>query len=174
MSAARPTPGETSEHFQAYIDRVPDGDIVRRLDEQGAQTGAFLRELGADLGWHRYADDKWSLAELVGHLIDTERMLAIRALAFARGGPCDLPGFDQDLWVSNAEHDERTLVDLSREFESLRSSHVALFGHLTPEAWVRAGQADGAPMTPRSIAWVIAGHELHHLAIVRERYLPQD
>lgn len=171
MTATRPAAGETSEHFKSYIDLVPDGDIIRTLHDQGLATASFLREIPEDRGWHRYESDKWSLREVLGHLIDTERVMASRALCLARGGPMDLPGFDQDAWIANSEYDDRTIDDLTREFEAMRSSHVAMFGNTDGDGWTRAGTADGGPMTALAAAWIIAGHELHHVAVIQQRYL---
>lgn len=171
MPATRPSPGEIAEYYQKYVDLVPDGDVIRTLEAQGSETVAFLRQIPEDRGWVRYAEGKWSLREVIGHVIDSERVFASRALFLARGGPTDLPGFDQDAWIANAEYDDRTLSSLADELQSLRAANVAMLRGIDPGSWVRPGTADGKPVTPRAIAWILAGHELHHLGVVRDRYL---
>ena len=171
MSAVRPQPGEYDEQFQAYIDQVPDGDVVRTLDRQKEEIHTYLRGLTEDLGWKRYADDKWSLREVVGHVIDSERMFGVRALAVARGGTGEMPGFDQEVWASAADHDERTLASLANEFRDLRASHVVFYEHLPSQAWSRPGTANGQAITARAVAWILAGHAAHHMQVVRERYV---
>lgn len=171
MSAIRPEPDEYDEQFRAYVERVPDGDIARTLGRQKDEVFTFLRGLTEDVGWKRYADDKWSLREVVGHVIDCERMFGARALAVARGEPLEMPGFDGDAWVAAADHDERTLASLANEFRDLRASHATFFEHISGAAWTRPGKANGQPVTARALAWIMAGHADHHMAVIRERYL---
>lgn len=166
----RPGPAEYGAYFGRYIDLVPGGGLVDRLRVQGTDTVAMLRSLDPALGNHRYAPGKWTLAQSVQHVIDTERIFGVRALRIARGDGTPLPGFDQDPFVEAAGPD-RPLPDLADEFERLRASTADLFASLTPEAASRVGTASGHPLSARAAGWIIAGHERHHDAIWRERYL---
>ena len=119
----------------------------------------------------RYAPGKWSLTEVIGHVVDTERVLATRAMLFARGDAKPLPGFDQDALIEGAMFDDRPLASLVDEFEHLRRANVALFGSWGEEAQARRGVASGCAFTVRALVTIVAGHALHHLDVVRERYL---
>lgn len=174
MSAAapdRPEPGEYASGYERYISLVPDEDLVKTLERQGAETLALLRALGEEKGAHRYEPGKWSVKQLVGHINDGERLFSYRALAFARGDSQPLPGMEQEEWMAGADFDARTLSDLADEFEAVRSATLHLFRHLPPEAWARRGSASGSEVTVRALAYVIAGHEAHHVRVLRERYL---
>lgn len=166
----RPGPDEYGPFYERYVALVPDGDLLDGLRAQGAATAALLRSLDPALGGHRYAPGKWTLAQSVQHVIDTERIFGARALRIARGDRTPLPGFDQDPFVEAAGPD-RPLADLAAEFERLRASTVDLFASLAPEAADRVGTVSGHPMSARAAGWIIAGHERHHLAIWRGRYL---
>ena len=166
----RPAPGETNEYYAGYIDYVPDGDIVEILERQLGETLAPLERLDDDAARHRYAPGKWSVKEMVGHLSDTERVFAYRLLRMARGDATPLPGFEQDDFVAAARFDERGIGELIDEFRSVRAATLALLRGLTPDELARTGTASGFPFTARSIAWIIAGHELHHRGVLRDRY----
>ncbi len=168
---ARPESGEYSPYYEKYVSLVPDSDLVGTLERQGAETLALLRGLPEERGAHRYEPGKWSIRQLVGHVIDGERLFSYRALAFARGDLQALPGMEQDEWMAGADFDARTLASLADEFEAVRASTIHLFRHLSPEAWARRGTASGNEVTVRALAYVIAGHEAHHFKILRERYL---
>jgi hypothetical protein len=168
----RPDPAEHSPYFRRYVDLVPEGDVLLALHSQLRDTLAFVRAMGEADGGLRYAPGKWSLRQVLGHLIDTERVMAYRALHFARGDAAPLPSMDQDRFVAGADSDARTLADLADEFEHVRLSTIALFRPLRDEALLRRGIASGAECSVRALAWIIAGHELHHAALIRERYLP--
>ncbi|HJM56540.1 MAG TPA: DinB family protein [Planctomycetota bacterium] len=170
MTAVPPQAGEYPEPIQRFIDLVPAGDILRTLHEQGTETAAYLRSLSEDLGWARPADDRWSLRELVGHMLDTERVMVAAALHFGRGHECDMPGLNAQGWVDASEYDDRTLADLCNEFEPLRAANVQMFGCLDTPDWLRTGTVDGAPYTPRGIAWFLAGHTNYHMGVARAEY----
>lgn len=169
--ATRPSPDEYAPYYGTYIRKVPDGDIVRTLKTLIGETVAYLREIPESRERHRYAPDKWSIREVIGHLTDSERVFAYRALRFARGDTTALPGFDQNEFVRGARLDDRTLPSLAAEYVAVRSASVALFEGLFPEEWARSGTASGKQMSVRALAWVIAGHELHHLEVLRTRYM---
>ncbi len=174
MSAASPARPESSEYapyYERYISLVPDEDLVQTLERQGAGTLALLRGLPEERGAHRYAPGKWSVKQLVGHVSDGERIFSYRALAFARGDPQALPGMEQEEWMAGADFDARTLSDLLDEFEAVRAATLHLLRHLSPEAWARRGVASDNEVTVRALAYIIAGHEAHHVRVLRERYL---
>jgi uncharacterized damage-inducible protein DinB len=166
----RPAPDEYAPYYGTYIGKVADGDVVDALKGQISGTLAYLRAIPESRGGHRYAEGKWSIREVIGHLADAERIFAYRALRFARDDSTALPGFDENAFVANARFDERTLASLINEFEAVRRATIAQFDAFFPEEWLRAGTASGKQMSVRALAWVVAGHELHHLSILRERY----
>jgi hypothetical protein len=168
---AKPAKDEYAPYYEKYTSLVLEGDVLATLDQQLAATLALLRSLPEQQGNHRYAPEKWSIKELVGHVIDTERIFAYRALRIARGDQTPLPGFEQDGYITNGNFDSRQLADLAAEFETVRQSTLFLLRHLSDEAWVRRGVASENEVTVRALAHIIAGHELHHLEILRSRYL---
>jgi hypothetical protein len=167
----RPEPGELAPYYARYLEAVPDGDLLVLLEEGAEEVLNLLRAFGEERGGHRYAPGKWSVKEVVGHVTDTERVFAYRALRFARADDTPLPGIDQDRFVAAAGFDRRTLADLAEEFVEVRKATVKLLAGLDAPALKRRGTASGYPMTVRAAAWVIAGHEQHHAQILRERYL---
>jgi hypothetical protein len=170
-SAIRPAKSEYLPYYERYIALVPDGDVVATLATQMTETQALLCSLPASVATYRYAPDKWSLNEVVGHLIDSERNFTFRALRFARNDATPIPGFEQDDYVRNATFDSYPLVDLAAELEALRQSTVLMFRHIEEAAWTRRGIANGAEVSVRALAWIIAGHERHHREILLARYL---
>ena len=168
---ARPDPSEYAAFYRRYVDAVPDGDILAFLRHQGDEIAERVRGLDEARALHRYAAGKWSLKELLGHVIDTERIFAYRALRFARGDQTPLPGFEQDDYIEPGRFDVRPMVDLADEFGAVRAASIALFTGLPSEAIARSGVASGSPMTVRAIAWIIAGHAQHHVRIATEKYL---
>lgn len=167
----RPEPEEYGDFYRPYIAAVPDGPIVATLD---AQRDAFSRaaaEVSPDRERYRYAPGKWSVREMVGHLIDSERMFAMRAMAFARGDRAHYPGFDENEYAAASGADERPLAELVEEWDAARHATVLLFKGLPGDAWDRRGHASGFEFSVRSMAWITAGHTRHHLGVLRERYL---
>lgn len=169
--SARPAEGELPEFFARYVGRVPDGDIARTLEAQLAGTLALVRDLSDDAALHRYAPGKWSIKEVLGHVADTERVFSYRLLRFARGDDTPLPGFDENDWVPAGRFDDRPLAEITDELRAVRAATVTLLRGLPADALDRVGTASGVPLSGRSIAWIIAGHELHHRHILAERYL---
>jgi DinB superfamily len=162
---------EAAEYWFRYIDRVPPGDICDTLEAQGADTTALLRDLSDADSLHRYAPGKWSIRELVGHLSDAERMIVFRAYWFARGFESSLPSFDQNAAHAAARAHERPWRGLIDEFSHVRAASVDFFRTLPPEAWARRGVASDTTFTVRALAYIAAGHVIHHVAILQERYL---
>lgn len=169
--STRPQPNEYSPYYGTYIARVPDGDVVETLAREADGILPLLRALPESMGGKRYAEGKWSIREVVGHIADTERVFAYRAMRFARNDETELPGFDENAYVANASFESRTLVSLCEEFTAVRAATVCLFRSFTPEEWARQGTANRARMSVRAYAWVAAGHELHHVGILKSRYL---
>ncbi len=167
----RPKPGEYASYYAPYLAAVPDGDLLRLLEEQGAEMLDLLRAFGEARGSYRYAPGKWSVKEVVGHVTDTERIFSYRVLCFARADATALPGFEQDAYVAAAGFDRRSLADLAEEFADVRKATLKLLTGLDAPALGRAGVASGHPVTVRALAWMIAGHEQHHARMLRERYL---
>jgi hypothetical protein len=168
---ARPAVGEYDAYFDRYIRLVPKGDIIGQLEQQIVETARLLDRVPEEGGSVRYAPSKWTLTEVVGHVVDTERVFAYRALRFSRNDRTLLPGFEQDDFVAHGAFETRTLAGVTAEFAAVRAATVALFTGLTPEQLQRRGVANDVEMSVRAIPYVLAGHELHHLAIIRERYL---
>ena len=171
LTTKRPEETEYLPYYGRYISLVPEGDILEALDKQLDETLAFLRAIPESQGSFRYAPDKWSIKELVGHVIDTERIFAYRALRFARKDETPLPGYEQDDYIRNASFDDYPLGELASEFEHVRRATLFLFKHLNDESWQRRGLANEAEVSVRALAYIIAGHELHHREILRNRYL---
>jgi uncharacterized damage-inducible protein DinB len=175
VAPARATKPERSEHlpyYGRYIDLVPDGDIVRTLASQMKETEALLLGLPASMATHRYAPGKWSVNETIGHMADAERIFTARALRFARDDLQSLPGFEQDDYVRNAAFDAYPLMELTSELVAIRQATIYLFKHLDEDAWMKRGIASGGEVSVRALAYIAAGHELHHRQILRTRYLP--
>jgi uncharacterized damage-inducible protein DinB len=170
-SLGRPGAGEYNEHYARYIALVPDGDIVETLGREMETTQTLLASVPADREEFRYAPGKWSVREVVGHLVDTERLFAFRALWFARGGGGELAGMDQEAWARASTAGSRPLAELAEEWRCLRRANVLMFGAFTPEDGARCGIASGYEVTVRALPWMIVGHELYHRARLRSDYL---
>ena len=168
----RPASSEYAPSFQKYVDLVSGCGILAVLDDQIGDTRALIASISESEGGHRYAPGKWSIREVIGHLSDAERIFAYRALRFARGDETPLSGFDENTYIAPGGFDRRTLADLMEEFAAVRRATVALFRGLDEDAWGRCGTANRNDCSVRALAWIIAGHERHHVSILRERYLP--
>ena len=168
----RPSSSEYSAAFEGYVSLVPEADVMAALAQQKGELARALSPVRGEAERYRYADGKWSIRELVGHVIDSERIFGYRALCIARGEAASLPGFDENAYAANAPYGDYPLADLLAEFEQVREGHLFLFRHLSREAWLRVGTANANPLSVRALAFVTVGHARHHLAILRERYLP--
>lgn len=169
----RPAPSEYAPFYADYIARVPDGDIRSLLWGEIQGTAALLRSPeAADRADFAYAPGKWTLKEVVGHMADAERVLTYRAMRIGRADRTPLPGFEEAPYVAAAGFGRRTLESLVAELEAVRAATVAFFANLPEEAWPREGTANERTVSVRACAYIILGHELHHRAIMRERYLP--
>jgi uncharacterized damage-inducible protein DinB len=167
----RPAPDEFLAYFATYVDLVPDGDIIQSLAMQRAETLALIRSLSEEQGDKRYAPDKWSIRELIGHVIDSERIFVYRALRFSRLDLANIEGFDEKDYAANGPYAHVTLADLGEEFNSVRRSTVHFFGNLDEKMMSSRGTAGDGQVSVRALAWITAGHEIHHCSILKTRYL---
>jgi DinB superfamily len=167
----RPDRTEAVQYYFTYIDQVGDGDIRDILERQVDDTIALLRSISDDQSLHRYAPDKWSIREVLGHVNDAERLFAARAFWFARGMETPLPSFEQDAAVATAGSDQRAWNSLIEEHRAVRAASSTLFRYLPEDAWTRQGTASGYPFTVRALAYITAGHVAHHVRLLNERYL---
>lgn len=162
---------EAAPYYFTYIDRIASDDIMGRLESQLEDATGFLRGISEEKSLHRYAAEKWSIRQVLGHINDCERMFVFRAMWFARGFESPLPSFEQEIAVAAAQSEGVPWARHVEEFQRVRRATVSFFGNLPAESWKRTGTASGNAFTVRSLAYIAAGHADHHLAIVRERYL---
>lgn len=168
---SRPNANEYPHYFESYINKVPEGELRAFLGQQIEDAWSQLSNLSEEQGCFRYAEGKWSAKEVLGHITDTERIMSYRLLRIARGDTTPLPGFNEELFVSHANFDSRTVEDLFDEFTIVRTATLSLMNHLSDEAWLRMGAFSGEQGSARALAYIIAGHALHHFNVIRERYL---
>src|SRR6266849_4153908 len=167
----RPQSGEYAPYYERYISLVPGSDVLAAFDDQRRQMLLLLSGRTEGDGDLRYAPDKWSLKEVLGHVNDTERIMSYRALRIARGDTTPIEGFEQDDYVRNGPFARRPLSDLIEDYIAVRRATVSLFRNLDGPAWTRRSTAAGNEVTVRALAYIIAGHELHHRRIIEEKYL---
>jgi hypothetical protein len=170
LLVSKPDASEHAPYFSRYVDLVADGDILGALAGQIESTLAKLGRVSEADSLKRYAPGKWSVREVMGHMVDTERIFAYRALTLARNDRTELPGFEQDDYIPAAQFDRRPLQNLLEEFGAVRHSNLLMFRGLDQEAWARQGVVNKNPMSVRAAAYVIAGHELHHVRVLHEKY----
>ncbi|KER10004.1 MAG: hypothetical protein HY22_06845 [[Candidatus Thermochlorobacteriaceae] bacterium GBChlB] len=164
-------PSEIAPFYHGYLQMITEPDVMQALHSRLSAVLTLWGTLPPAKHDHAYADGKWTVKEVLGHIIDTERVMAYRALAFGRGETQPLPGFNENDYVKNALFQRRTLPDLLAEFEMVRKSSILLFANMSDEKLACQGIASGSPVTVRALASVILGHELHHSRILQERYL---
>lgn len=165
-----PQPKEYSAFYEDYIDLVDTENVIQMLIQQGQKTYAIIQQLTPEEAGHRYADDKWSVQEIIGHLVDTERIMAYRALCISRGEDTPLPGYDHEDYVEQAHFESRSLQSLSTEYDALRNANISMFNSFDKEQIKRTGTANNATLSVRALAYIIAGHEKYHLNILEEKY----
>lgn len=173
-SAGRPEPNEYAAYFSKYLNLAPEeGDIVAGLEKQRFATLECLRDIDEQKSNHRYAADKWSIKEVIGHVIDTERVFSYRAFYFGRNNQNPVAGYDQDITAQHANHGLRSFSDILDEYEVVRQASLHVFRNFDKDAWMRRGIANNNEISVRALAYVILGHERHHLEILKTRYLAQ-
>ena len=171
MKQYTPQPGEYGDFYAGYLSYLPaEADVLNLLRENGSRLAHFYRQLPREKHSYRYAEGKWSLKEVVGHLIDTERIMGVRALRIGRGDQTPQPGFEQDDYIGPGQFEARSMDALCDEYLSVRAATLSLLESFSPEALLRTGPANGISFSTRALFAIIAGHELHHERIVRERY----
>jgi uncharacterized damage-inducible protein DinB len=169
----KPGDSEYPAYAHIYIDLLPDdGLILNHLEDNLAGTMRLIRSIPEDRLLHRYAEGKWTIKEILGHVVDDERIYLYRGLRFARNDSTELPGFEQDRYAQYSGANQREIGDLLEEFTVVRQSTIAFFNSLDDAALMRTGVADGNRVSVRALAYHIAGHELRHRNIIKERYLP--
>lgn len=171
VSVPRPEAGEYAPYYDRYISLVPGTDIMETLESQRRQTLALLSGRDDSDGDFRYTADKWSMKEVLGHVCDTERIFAYRALRIARADRTPIEGFEQDDYVRNGPFANRPLAELIEDYIAVRRATLTLFRNLDEQAWLRRGTANKNEVSVRALAYLIAGHELHHMRILEEKYL---
>jgi uncharacterized damage-inducible protein DinB len=166
----KPKPDEYVLFYDTYVSKVPDGDVLELLAQLKESSFNLFNNLSADKANYAYAEGKWTIKQALGHLIDTERTMAYRLLCFSRNS-IELPGFDQNVYVDNASFNSRTIQSLASEFRATRESNLYLIRSLSDEQLDMKGIASGNPLSVRALVYIIAGHELHHLGVIKGKYL---
>ena len=166
----RATESDYPRAHASYVALVPEEDILAAMEQQSSETQKLLASLDETKAAYRYAEGKWSIKEVVGHVIDGERIFGYRALAVARGEVQPLPGYDENEYVRNASFDNWKIGDLAEWYALSRRANIVFFRNLPSDAWQRRGNANNSPITVNGLAYVLVGHERHHLNVLRERY----
>lgn len=167
----RPETSEYKPYYATYISKVPEGDVLAVLAKQIDETVAELSKLSDKDALYRYAPEKWSIKQILGHMSDTERIFVYRAVCIARLEKQSLPGFDENDFVAAARFDDRPLADHLAEFRSVRAASLSFFRGLNVDEQKRIGTASNGPLSVRAVPFIVAGHEKHHMGVIRERYL---
>lgn len=171
LNMNRPDPTEYDPYYERYVSLVADKDILDALASQPTRLHDLLTGVPDEKGDFAYAEGKWSTKELLGHLIDGERMFAYRLFRISRGDETPIEGFEQDGYIENAHSNLRSFADLLEEFSLLRRANMIFFKNLADDAWARIGTANNARVSVRALIYIMAGHIEHHLQILQERYL---
>jgi DinB superfamily len=166
----RPGGGEHAPFYAGYVSLVTESDVLAALEAQARELEALAASVPAERESFRYAPGKWSVRQVLGHLTDAERVFGYRAFCISRGDRTPLPGFDENAYVASAPFDGQSLKELARDFAALRGANLAVFRHLDPARWALLGSANGSPVSPRALAFIMAGHVRHHQGVLRERY----
>jgi hypothetical protein len=169
LTVGHPEAGEFAPFYAGYVQLVTE-EPVAALEAQARATQALLAGLSDAQAGHRYAEGKWTVRDVTGHMADAERVMSYRAMRIARGDATPLPGFDENAYVTVAGADRRPIAELAADLAAVRNATLALFRGLDAEAWRRRGAANGNPVSVRALAHIIAGHERHHVEILRTRY----
>jgi len=170
----RPEQDEYFDYFAQYVGRVPDGALADILNRQMDELSAMVAGVGEEQANTGYAPGKWSFKEVLGHMSDTERVMSYRLLRAARGDRTSLPGFDQDVFVQNSSFAAQTVAQLLADFRAVRRATLALLAAVSDEAWLRKGVVNDHDMSARALAYVIAGHALHHQHVLQTKYLSAE
>jgi uncharacterized damage-inducible protein DinB len=167
----RPEANEFASYYSLYVDRISSDNIVAELEGQVSEMSKFLQSISEEQSLYRYAPDKWSMRQLLNHVNDTERVFLFRAFWFARGFPDELPSYDQEVAAATANADEYSWANHIQDFQAVRESTLTFFRNLPDDGWSRSGIASGNRVTVRALAYIVAGHVSHHIAVLQEKYL---
>jgi hypothetical protein len=170
---SRPQTAEYDPYYQKYISLVPEEDILTALAAQTGELAALFDNVPDEKGTHSYGDGKWTVKEVLSHLIDGERMFAYRALRVARGDKTPIEGFEQDGYIEKSHANRRPIAELIKEFTLLRNANLMFFKNLEAGDWIRIGIANGVEVSVRSLAWIMVGHIRHHVSILQDRYFSE-
>lgn len=171
MKIKRPNSSDYPAYYEPYVKLVSDDNVLRLMESQILAMQAFLSEIPEDKEDWTYEEGKWTLKEVIGHVIDTERIMAYRALRFARNDKTELPGFDEKTYVQHGDFNKRSLYDLAHEFAVVREATLYLFRNLDEAALERKGTASGKEVSVRGLIFIVAGHAMHHINVIKSRYL---
>jgi hypothetical protein len=166
----RPTEAEFAPFYAGYVALVPEADVLAVLERQAEEIRRLAASVPAERESHRYAEGKWSVREVLGHLVDGERVFGYRAFCISRGETAPLPAFDENRYVAAARSGAIPLVEIADELALVRRSNLVVLRRLSPGDWTRVGSASGKAVSVRALAWIMAGHPRHHLNILRDRY----
>ena len=166
----RPAPTDYAEFYANYVSLVPEEEVLSAIETQSSETQKLIASIDETRGAYRYAEGKWSVKEVFGHVTDAERVFGYRALCIARGDQTSLPGFDEQEYMRNANFDDWKIGDLAELYALNRRANIVFFRNLREEDWNRRGTANNSPVTVCALAFIIAGHERHHVKVLRERY----
>jgi hypothetical protein len=170
MPTGKPAETEYAPFYAGYVSLVPEGDILATLAGQVEEFRRFAAKVPPDREGFRYAPDKWSVREVMGHLVDGERVFGYRAFCFSRGEQAALPSFDEQVYVQSSSYDRLPLADLADELVGVRRSNVTFLRRLDAGAWTRTGTASGKTISVRALAYIMVGHCRHHFEVLRDRY----
>ena len=166
----KPESNEYAPYYEKYVSSVPEGDLLQILDVQIKETMNLVKDLNEDQAQFRYAPEKWTIKEVIGHITDTERIMSYRLLCIGRGEMAKLPGYDDNEYVKNGQFNRFSIRELVEQLSYVRQNTIALLKSLDDESLLRRGNANGTEVTARAIAYIIAGHELHHRTLIKDRY----
>jgi len=167
----KPQPIEYAPYAAGYVNAVPEGPVLEILEQLNDSSYTFFSGLTAEQADYAYAEGKWTLKQVLGHMIDTERVFAFRAFCFSRGEQQHFPGFDQEQYIQNSTFDRRTIQDLAHEFKTVRESTLFLYRSLTEAQSLLKGTASNYSTSVRALVYMTAGHELYHLDLIKEKYI---
>lgn len=167
----RPAEQEHDPAFSRYIFRVPEGNLIQLFESQTQKTRRFFENMSEERANYSYAPGKWSLKEVLGHVMDFERVFAYRTLCIARGEDQPLPGYDENNYARLAAYDRIPLPKALEQYNHLRASTIALLEQIPDDAWARTGTVNAKTISLRALAYIMPGHELHHMNVIAERYL---
>ena len=167
----RPAKEEYAAYYKGYIDSVPQGDLLEIMDKQNTQFCEFFAHVNEEKAAYRYAKGKWTLKEVLGHIIDLELVFLYRAICISRKESQDLPGFEQEDYIKNSNYSKMTLNELVEQFYLVRKSSVAMFKSFSPKMWALSGIANNHRVSVRALAYIMTGHVIHHMKIINSKYL---